>query len=240
MKAKNMMISLIATTFLASMNISASAVSMSSERYKCYSRERSGLLVEIEVTPLAWPAENITVNVSANATNANIHMRFIQVNISSLREDRNKTLLDGTTFLVDEYINLGNSVETSYNISVPSDTLPGLLYGEVEYRWSIKDSDEDVFREVNAFPATYIQNKPFEELKQHYETLSSFFNDLQANYTSLEANFTDLQQKYEQLEGKHIGESNATGLMYLFLVTTGVFVITTILLLARRPKTTTW
>ncbi len=239
MKTKTIMFLLVASLVVASTSICGFATPISSERYKCYSGERSGLLIEIEVTPLAWPEENITVQVRAVATQANVHIRFIHINISSLRENWNKTLLKGTTFLSEAHLNLTDSMEKLYNVSVPSDTLPGLLYGEVEYKWSIESSD-DVFRELNAFPATYIQNKPFEELKQGYDTLSSLFNDLQANYASLEANFTDLQQEYQQLEGKHIGENSATGLMYLFLVTTGVFVITTILLMVKRPKTTTW
>lgn len=219
--------------------MSAPVYSETDEKYKCYSLDSLGLLVEIETSALAWPEENINITIRAEATQANIHIYYIQVNIFSLKENRDETLLDNTAFIEDTHLNLGEFNETSYEVLIPKDTLPGLLYGEVEYSWSI-EGDPSVFDKLKAFPATYIQNKPYEELRQAYDSLNSFCDDLQANYTSLEANHTDLQQKYQQSEDQQIGENNSTGLMYIFIITTGIFVATTILLMIRRPKTTTW
>jgi len=109
----------------------------------------------------------------------------------------------------------------------------------VEYAWSIED-DYTVEEEVNAFPATYIQNKPYRDLLQDYEALSNSRDALQENHTSLEANYTDLQQNYQTLADGQTAQDNATGLMYVFLITTAIFVVTTILLLAKRPKAPTW
>ncbi len=229
----NRLISLVITALiLINASLTTIAHSETAGTFRCYSFERLGLLIEVEVTGVVWPRENITVSIKAVATQANIHIRFVHVNVSSLKESRNKTLLSSTSFFEDTHLSLGSSRETSYIVSVPEDTLPGLLYGEVWYKWSV-EGDNDVSNELNAFPATYIQNKPYEDLRQDYEALNSFFNDLQANYT-------DLDEKYQQLAGGQIAQNNATGLMYLFLITTGIFVVTTILLLIRRPKTTTW
>lgn len=231
LNTKRLMLLFIAPILL-SMCLSVIVYSETNEKYECYSLESTGLLVEIEITTLAWPGENINITIRAEATQANIHIHYIHVNVSSLKENRDETLLNGTEFLVDTHLNLGEFDETSYEVFIPEDTLPGLLYGKVEYSWSI-ENDESKFDKLKAFPATYIQNKPYEDLRQDYEALNSFCNDLQANYT-------DLQEKYKQLESNQIGENNATGLMYLFLVTTGVFAVTTTLLLIKRPKTTTW
>lgn len=207
--------------------------------FECYSRERSGLKVEIRATSLAWPGENITITVKALATEANIHVRFITVNVSSLNEDLQESLLNSTTFLVDEPLGIGKSKEISYEVFVPNDTSPGSLYGQVEYSWFIKN-DPGV-TDLSAFRATYIQSKAYEELKEEYGALQDLFDDLKANKTSLELNYTALQEKYQQLLAGDISEhDSATGLMYLFLITTGIFAVTTILLLVRRPKRTTW
>lgn len=239
MNAKRLTPLLIMIVILSGISMSAIAHSENNEMCKCYSRERSGLLVEIEVTALAWPGNNVTISIKAVATQANIHIRYIHINVSSLKENRSKTLLNSTAFLVDQHLNLGELEETSYEVFIHNDTLPGLLYGEVEYGWSI-EGDEYVLKELNTFPATYIQNKPYEDLRQAYDSLNNFCNDLQGNYTSLEANYTDLQQKYQELSGNQIAQNNSTGLMYLFIITTAIFVVTTILLLVKRPKTATW
>ncbi|UCE96942.1 MAG: hypothetical protein JSV51_05005 [Candidatus Bathyarchaeota archaeon] len=208
-------------------------------KFQCYSLEESGLSVEIEITAFVWPGENTSVTMKATALQANIHIRGIRFNISRLEEYGNKTLLKSTKFLTDMHLTLGEFRETSYDVLIPENSLPGWLYGEVECSWSI-EGDKLILTKSDAFPATYIQNKPYENLRQEYEALNSFLNGLQANHTLLENNYTELHEKYEQLTGDKIAQNNATGLMYLFLVTTGIFVMTTILLLARRPKSTTW
>jgi hypothetical protein len=221
------------------MNSVAVVYSETDTMFVCLSRERLGLLVQMEVTEIAWHGESANVTINATATQANVHIRYIHVNVSSLRENRSETLLSGNSFLEDVHLRLGESNQTSYGLLIPEDSLPGLLYGEVEYAWSIED-DYTVEEEVNAFPATYIQNKPYQDLLEDYEALSNSRDALQENHTSLEANYTDLQQKYQTLADSQTAQDNATSLMYVFLITTAVFVVTTILLLAKRPKTPAW
>lgn len=230
---------LITALILASMNSVAVAYSETDTTFECFSRERLGLLVQIEVTAIAWPGERVNVTVNATATQANVHISYVHVNVSSLKENRSETLLSNNSFLDDTHLRLGDSNQTSYGMLIPEDSLPGLLYGEVEYAWSI-EGDDNVEKEVNAFPATYIQNKPYQDLLEDYVALNNSRDALQENYTSLEANYTDLQQKYQMLADSQTAQDNATGLMYIFLITTAIFVVTTILLLAKRPKAPTW
>ena len=227
------------TLILAALSLTSNAYSQTNERCNCFSLERSGLLVEIDATSLAWPGENITIFLKIIATQANIHIRFIHIEIFSLGNNRSETPLDNSSFLTDYHLGMNTTKTISYKILVPTDTLPGLLYGKVEYRWSI-EGDVNLLEELNYFPATYIQNKPYEDLRQNYEALNSLFNDLMDDYARLEGNLTDLQQKFIQLQNEQIEESNATNLMYLFLVTTGVFIVTTILLMTKRPRASSW
>lgn len=221
------------------MNSAAVVHSETDTTFECFSRERLGLLVQIEVTAIAWPGESASVTINATATQANVHIGYLHINISSLKENRSETLLSSDSFLEDVHLGLGDSNQTSYGVLIPEDSLPGLLYGELEYAWSI-EGDDSVEKEANVFPATYIQNKPYQDLLENYEALSNSRDALQKNYTSLEANYTDLQQSYQTLADGQTAQDNATGLMYIFLITTAIFVATTILLLARRPKAPTW
>jgi hypothetical protein len=230
---------LITALILASMNSVAVVYSETDTTFECFSRERLGLLVQIEVTAIAWPGESANVTITATATQANVHIRCIHVNVSSLKENRSETPLSSNSFLEDVHLSLGDSNQTSYGMLIPEDSLPGLLCGELEYAWSIEGED-NAEEEINAFPATYIQNKPYQDLLENYEALSNSRDALQKNYTSLEANYTDLQQNYQTLADGQTAQDNATGLMYIFLITTAIFVVTTILLLAKRPKAPTW
>jgi hypothetical protein len=230
---------LIAALVLASMNSVSVVYSETGTTFECFSRERLGLLVQIEVTAIAWPGESANVTINATATQANVHIRYIYVNVSSLKENRSETLLSSNSFLEDAHLRLGESNQTSYGMLIPEDSLPGLLYGEVEYAWSV-EGDDSVEQEVNVFPATYVQNKPYQDLLEDYTALNNSRDVLQENYTSLEANYTDLQQEYQTLADSQTAQDNATGLMYVLLITTVIFVVTTILLLAKRPKAPTW
>lgn len=119
-------------------------------------------------------------------------------------------------------------------MEIPDDALPGLIYGMVWYDWYIEGNIPDYHQIFpKAFPATLIENEAYLDLKEDYDFLKSA-------YITLESNFTDLQEGFNELESKIVGESNARNLMYLFLITTGIFVITTTLLMVRWPKSTSW
>jgi hypothetical protein len=77
-------------------------------------------------------------------------------------------------------------------------------------------------------------------LLEDYEVLDRFSDALEKNYTDLDADYAELQQEYQALADSQTTQDNATSLMYVFLVTTGIFVVTTILLLAKHPKMPTW
>jgi hypothetical protein len=226
---------LLLTTVLAVSAISLVAVAHAQDDpalFECFSREGSGLLVRIQTAALAWPGDNVTITVNATATHADIHIRSVHVRILSLKENRSETVLGALSLPENTLINLGGSAQVSHTVSIPENSVPGLLYGEVDYAWSIA-GDDDLFDEAATFPATYVQNKPYQDLLEDYAVLQAFADDLQSNYT-------DLQAQYQTLADNHVAETNATGLMYVFLITTAIFVVTTILLLVTHPKTSTY
>lgn len=229
---------LITTVILASISISATVYSETEER-QVYSFTQGGLVIEIESPIQAWPGDRLNVTIKVKAV-AEIHIDFINASISCLTENLTETSIKYIDFVKDFDFSSGQTYEQRYEVVVPEDALSGLIYGKFRYSWYIKGDIPTYVDNVHAFQITFIQNKAYEDLRQAYDSLNSFCNDLQANYTSLEANYTDLQQKYQELAGNQIAQNNSTGLMYLFVITTAIFVVTTILLLIKRPKTTTW
>ena len=232
------LVSLLITTLILAISLSTTAYSETEER-QVYSFTQGGLLIEIESPIQAWPGDRINITIRVNAS-AEIYVNFINANISCLTENLTETSIKYIDFLENFDFSSGQTYEQHYEVVVPVDALPGLIYGELQYSWYIKGTILTNVDNVHGFQVTFIQNKAYEDLRQAYDSLNSFRDDLQTNYTSLEANYTDLQQKYQQLEGQQIGENNSTGLMYIFIITTGIFVVTTILLMVRPPKTTTW
>lgn len=206
-----------------------------------YSLDYGGLLVEIKAPAQAWPGNKINITIRAEAS-AKIHINFIRANITSLKEGREEIpLLSTVTFLENKDLEPGEFNETIYEVTIPEDALPGLIYGMAWYNWYIKGTAPATFEMLpQAFPATFIENKPYLDLKEDYDALNSSYNELQGKYASLKTNHTDLQEKYQQLAGSQNAQGNATGLMYLFLITTGIFVVTTVLLLVKRPKAAAW
>jgi hypothetical protein len=227
---------LLATIFLVK-GVSSAEV----ETQTFYSLDYGGLLVEVEAPTIAWPGDDLNITVRTEAS-AKIHIVFMAVNVSSLREGREEVpLLSNDTLLGSVDLDPGMGSATTFTVTVPKDALPGLIYGMVSYSWHIRGTTPAAFDILpQAFPATFIENEPYIRLKEDYDALSSLHDCLQANYTSLNASYTGLLLENDNLRNDQINENNATGLMYLFLVTTGVFIATTILLLAKRPQATTW
>jgi hypothetical protein len=105
-----------------------------------------------------------------------------------------------------------------------------MIYGVIWYEWYIKGSIPDEHQVFpKAFPATFVEDKAYIELQEDYD-------GLEGAYTSLVANHSLLQERYVELESQVTGERSTTSLMYLFLITTGIFVVTTILLIIRQPR----
>lgn len=220
--------------FLAVISLARSSRSDTVETQTCYTLDYGGLLVEVEAPVTAWPGEVINVTVRTKAS-AKIHVDFINVNFSCLRGNLEKVpLLSTMTTLRNVDLDSGSLNEMRYRLEISDDALPGLIYGMVWYDWYIEGNIPDHHQIFpKAFPATFIENEAYIELKEDYDTLES-------SYTTLESNYTDLQEQYHELESEIAMENNATSLMYLFLISTGIFAVTTTLLMIRRPKSTSW
>lgn len=234
MKTKRASILMLIGFFLITISLAGIEMSDAAEVQKCYTLDYGGLLIEVEAPTSAWPGDTINITVSVKAS-AEIHVDFINVNFSCQREGLEKVpLLSTTTTLKNIDLTSESLNETRYELEIPDDALPGLIYGMIWYDWYIKGnipSPHQIF--PTAFSTTFIENEAYIELKED-------FDNLESSYITLESNYTDLQERYHMLESKITEENSATNLVYLFLITTGIFVVTTILLIIRRPKSSSW
>ena len=83
-------------------------------------------------------------------------------------------------------------------------------------------------------------NKLYSELQGNYDALEASYDNLQTDYTIMNSRYNSLNSSYNELTSKHeaiIGELNyIRNLMYVFIITTLIFIASTAYLAMRRPK----
>ena len=176
--------------------------------------ESEGISIQVYAPSQAYAGEVVPLTVEVNATEHLLDV-YVLLDIFGSKYG-NCSYWNTTSFKVvwDEDLVAGEGMTRKYNLEVPSDADPGLVYGYMICKWktpSLKDYSEYV-----SFSVTYLRNKAFEELQNKYEELNA---------------------SYSELESKHQGELGATrNVMYLFVATTVVSAATAFILLVRRPK----
>jgi hypothetical protein len=118
---------LIMTVILASISMSTIAHLETEERQE-YSFTEGGLLIGIESPIQAWPEDKLNVTIKVEAA-TEIHVEFINANISCLTENLTDTSIEYIDFVKDFNFYSGQTYEQHYEVVVPEDALPGLIYG---------------------------------------------------------------------------------------------------------------
>jgi len=183
------------------------------ERRTVYEMDSLGLKLSIIAPYLAYPGENITVTVTAQASDASAHGR---INIYGQRNETEAISLADIPIQINTVPYQGN-----HTITIPNDISPGLLYGIIEWEeWSVRFPGGGMKVTIEnpppaGFVVTYVKNMELEEL--------------QAAYDSLLANYTKLKNYKSEL-------GSTRNLMYIFVATTVVSAATAFILLIRRPK----
>jgi hypothetical protein len=203
-------------TLLSTLTHNAVARATPEERRTVYSMDFLGLNLSVVAPYLAYPSENVTVSVIAEAS-GNIDIDYIRVNVYGLRNETEEfSLLE---LPISEVPHQGD-----YVISIPNDTSPGLVYGKIDWKWYTESQGMGVTvaPPPAGFVVTYIRSLELEELQVAYHELNSTYNILLANYTGLKSNEDDL--------------GATRNVVYIFVATTIVAAATVLILLLRRPK----
>jgi len=185
-----------------------------------WSHESEGFSVEVYAPSQAYPGNVVPINVKVNAT-ADLLDVYVILEIFGSKYE-NCTHWNATSFNVlwNEDLYTGEGKTEKYDLEVPLDADPGIVYGYIICKWMTLDLQDH--SKYDSFSLTYLKNKDFEELQNEY-------GELQGKYE-------ELNESYIKLKSKHDEIGSTRNLMYIFIVTTIVSAATAFILLISRPK----
>ena len=210
---------MVLSVFLLTLACSGTVLSQSEQTKNVYSLPYGGLIINIVAPVQSSPGNNITLTITAEAASGvEVEIDYLDVLIYGIVNAKDEISLAEITYLE------GTSVsfhEANYQISIPNNISPGLIYGVISSEWDFMGSHQTV--PPSGFALTYIQNIELEELRTQFNELNATYYASLANLTNIESNLcTELD--------------STRNLMYIFVITTAVASITVIVLLMRKPK----
>jgi len=228
MNIKKLLISTLLITFLLSLVFSF--VAKAGTQKTAWRCEGEGIKVNVYTPNQAYPNDTITVTVIVEATK-NLKDIYVAALIAGSKSEGYGNWTTFVTFINYTDLLSGNSTTKSQSLKIPPDVDPGLIHSYIRCRWTVSQQPfpEDYTKD-GSFSVTYLRNRPFEEVQLAY-------SELNASYSSLNSSYNSLNASYNELESKNSGElSNATNLMYVFVVTTVVSAASAVFFLIRRPN----
>ena len=204
-------------TFLLTLAFSGVGKSAPEETKNVYHIDYGGLTIDITAPIQAYPGENISITVTTEAV-TQIDIEYIYVRIYGLVNATTEVTLSNITHIEDSSLTFH---EAEYDIAIPDNLSPGLIYGLISCKWDFMDSPQKIPQ--SGFALTYIENIELEQL--------------QADYDELNATHQSILEEYNELKSEVHEDSDSTrNLMYIFIATTVVASITVVVLLLRKPK----
>ena len=186
-----------------------------------WSYESEDIIVEVYAPSQAYPGDVVPISVKVNATADLLDVYVILEIFGSKYENCSPWNTTSFEVLYSARLDSGEGVDEKYDLEVPEDADPGLVYGYMVCKWMTLDLQEH--SKYDSFSITYLKNKDFEELQNEHAELQNTYEEMNASYT--------------ELKSKHQSEIGGTrNLMYLFVATTVVSAATVVVILIRRPK----
>ena len=178
-----------------------------------------GLQITITGPIQARPGNNITVTVKTSASDVQqIHINYITLQLYGVVNVTEKVPLTEIDHLNDVPLSVH---EIHYNITIPKDIAPGLIYGQVSCNWKALGVSFEILD--SGFVLTYIEDIALEQLQAEYDELCDTHEEI--------------LEEFNQLKSETGGDSDSTrNLMWVFVATTIVASITVVVLLMRKPK----
>jgi hypothetical protein len=189
------------------------------ETVTAYPLNYGGLQIAITGPVQARPGDNITVTVRTSATDVQqIHITYITLKLYGVVNVTDSVPLVEIDHLNDVPLSVH---EIHYNVTIPDDIAPGLIYGEVSCSWKALGVSFEILD--SGFVLTYVEDLALEQLQAEYDELCD------THETILD--------EYNQLKSENGGDSDSTrNLMWVFVATTIIASITVVVLLMRKPK----
>ena len=208
---------MVLSVFLLTLAFSGTGLSQSEQTKNVYTLEYGGLLIDIVAPVQSSPGKNVTITITTEAV-TEVNVEYLYILIYGIVDAKAEISLAEITHLE------GTSVsfhEANYQISIPSNISPGLIYGVISSEWDFMGSHQTI--PPSGFALTYIQNIELEELQTQLNELNATYHASLENLTNLESDLC-------------VEIDSTRNLMYIFVITTVVASITVVVLLMRKPK----
>ena len=194
----------------------------------------------LELPEEAHPGEMITCYLRITADDV-IHVNYVELIIRF-----GDIMLYGETIISDRDMFPGEKVVRIIELTLPTEPTSGRLYICIAAE-TYKHPHTVI--SSNSLYATYVRERTYDELLRDYDALRADYDRLISDYDSLRTDYIELNSKYESLKAdyrelilKHGASkrelATAKSMMYIFMVTTVVFIATTVYFARRKPKTT--
>ena len=182
-----------------------------------WSFDLEGMDVEVYAPYQAYPGDTITISVRTEATK-NLRNVDVSIWLYGSKLDGYDTWTGNITVLYDADLSTGEVLDQKFNVSIPSDVSPGLIYGHTYCKWKVGKHFYFIPRELDdSFIATYLKNKAYEDLQvaysdllndhntllAHYNDILDDYNSLSADYSALNFTYYDLLNMYNQLQSDY-------------------------------------
>lgn len=184
-----------------------------------------------------YPNDTLTLKTRIEAK-TNVYFSHLTLNVYGVKEVEGEFISDMIgNITVLSGIGLASGVVRTeeFELTIPKDTLPGLLYSVVSAVFAEGEKHDDLVTIIlpqtclyDDFPLVYVKNKAYDKLTDNY-------NNLQTKYNSLNDTYNDLRSKYETITGELAIFRNSA---YALIITTIVLLATTVYFAKRKPKTT--
>ncbi len=168
-----------------------------------WSFDWEGIDVEVYAPYQAYPGDTITIRVRTAATK---NLRDVEVSIGlyGSKVDGYDTWTGNITVRYNVDLYTGEFLDQNFNVSIPSDVSPGLIYGHTYCKWKVGKHFYFIPRELDdSFIATYLKNKAYEDLQVAYSDLLNDHNTLLANYSDLLDDYNSLSADYISLNSTY-------------------------------------
>ena len=189
----------LVAVFLSSMPLSTVAVD---EVHRVWRIAYEGIEVSVYAPYEAYPGDRITVSVRVEALEE-LNDTDVTLWIEGSKSQGRDSWTSRRDVFEDFDLSEGASRTREYDVVVPSDLDPGLIYGRIVIGWKVDHRYDDAFNMV------YVRNKAYEDLQVTYEGLSSRYeekvaecDDLLDNYDGLKSDYNSLKTDYENVEAE--------------------------------------
>lgn len=212
-----------------------------SDQIASYEYGLYNLKIHVENLPEAYPEQNLTINVTAEAS-AKLTINYTAIELCTF----NSSTMNGERFAYIELVNYSNplflsggqsSYKTSYNATVPASAF-NVVYGKLTLIWTEMGTEEsNTYTRQTTFIMASVYNPELERLRDLVPKIQKQNAILRKNITDMNDTLTHALNDMSDAKNRYEGDiGNTRSVATLLGVTTVFFVATTVYLVVKKPK----